>query len=167
MTFVPFSEPEGFAIRKSAHASAKSIANLYVQTKALNMEIHAIVPSYLGLSAFSFPRHFQGTLDESCALVAVGWWNNDPTDCLVLHVNKGREYISELELRHIYDLEDHGRKAVDDAYKRWGEWKDGEDLDWEFLYTTADYIDCFPEGYIVCPEGKVCIFRTGSIVINA
>jgi hypothetical protein len=159
LTFVRFDLPEGQAVRKSAHAEALAVAGLYHNSKQLNMEVHAITPGYVGLSAFNWPRHIEGTIDEGCALVACGWWNNDAADCLVLRVQKGREFITDLELRHIFDLEDSGRKGVDDGYKRWGEWKSGEDLDWEFLYTTANYIDCFPEGYIIIPEGKMDIWR--------
>lgn len=140
------------------------MANLYYATKALKMEIHAITPAYLGLNTFQLPRHLQGTLDEACSLVACGLWNNDAADALVLRVLKGRSFITDLEVRHIFDLEDSGRKAVDDAYKKWGEWKNGEDLDWRFLYTTANYIDAFPEGYVVIPEGKVQIFRGGPTI---
>ncbi len=159
MTFIPYSTNEGVQVRSLAHSEALAIAQLYHDTKNLSMEVHQITPGYLGLSSLRMPRHTTGTIDEACAMVACGWWNNDPDDGLVLRVKKGREFITDLELRHIYDLVNEGRKAEDDAFQMWGEWKTGEDLDWEFLYTTADYIDAFPNGYIIIPEGKSDIFR--------
>lgn len=159
MTFIPFSTGEGISVRQAAHNEALRIANLYADTKNLAMEIHPITPSYLELGALRVPRLLSKTIDEACALVMDGWWNNDATDCLVLKVSKGKEFVTELELRHIYDLVDFGRKACDDAFKKWGVWKSGEDLVWEFLYTAVDSIDAFPNGYVVIPEGKTDIFR--------
>jgi len=159
LTFIPYSTVEGQEVRKAAHAEALAVAGLYAQSKSLAMEVHEITPGYLNLSSLQMPQHLQGTIDEACAMVCFGFWNNDPTDGLVLRVMKGREFITDLELRHIYDLQDSGRKGADDAYKAWGEWKTGEDLDWEWLYTTADSIDAFPNGYVIIPEGKRDIFR--------
>lgn len=149
--FIPLGTAEGSSVVGEARAVANSIAQEYA-AKGLNIEIHSITPGYLNLGSRAMPRTFSGVVRDNCAIVICGFEVNE-TQAGTLRISKGREYVTTLNLRPIYDFAELGRAGVDDGFRGWGVYRDGEPMAWSFQQTAKASLNAWPVGYIVCPEG--------------
>jgi hypothetical protein len=160
MVFVRADTAEGQSIRARAHRIAYDIAQNIANRKGLKMEIHEITPGYLERTSVTLPPGMSITIDDSCALVFCGFYNNETTgDVGVLRIQRGNEFLADLNLLPIAMFAED-KRGVDAGFEKWGVWKEGEDLSLGFRdpVPTAD-VKVFPVGYVIVPEGKVDIVR--------
>jgi len=159
MVFVRADSAEGQAIRARAKAKAMEIANNIFMRKGLTVEVHEISPAFLSYTTFQMQPAHQFTIDDSCALVICGFYNNDITNARVLRVQKGREFITDLSLLPIASFAED-KRGVDGGFEKWGVWLEGEDVSLGFRNPTpSSNVDAFPVGYVVIPEGKEDIIK--------
>jgi len=157
MVFVRADSPEGQAIRAKAHQIALQIAKAFADRLGMNIEIHEISPEHLGYTTVTMKPSDTFTIDDNCALVFCGFYNNDATNARVLEIKKGREFLAQLNLLPIAQFAED-KRGVDAGFEKWGIWKEGEDLSLGFLYPTpTSNVDAFFVGYVVLPEGKTDI----------
>ena len=159
MVFIRADTPEGQAIRRRCKQVAQEIANRIASQKQVSMEVHDVSPTYLSLTSVQLPASFQETIDDACALIFCGYFNSDTTDGRIVKIQKGREYVTELNIRAIANYGE-GKEGVDSGFEKWGVWVEGEDLSHGFVHPSPTSApEVFFTGYVVIPEGKSDIYK--------